>query len=71
MTSKTLQAATEQARTIEAVQRRLVISAAAMLGIAEGFNHMPPELIRHLAVELRAIALCLDALVPDDGHHGV
>jgi hypothetical protein len=65
MDLQTVLAASARANAVEAVRSRLMIAAAALLGLSEGFTVMPPELVRHLAVELRAIAISLDALSPE------
>lgn len=42
-----------------------MLAAATLHGSAGGFTEASPETLMHLAVELRAIAVCMDALLPD------
>lgn len=52
----------EHGHALDAVQARLHVAAAALYGSAGGMVPINRDHLRHLALELRAIALGLDAL---------
>jgi hypothetical protein len=58
--------ALQHASTLQTVQSRLLIASAALLGAADGRTETVPDLLRHLAVELRAIAVSMDVLLPHE-----